>query len=43
LTEKGQNAARQRKSTTDKKERVLPLAPGDYTDGRNEGNDDDDG
>jgi hypothetical protein len=26
-----------------KKKELLPLAPGDYTDGINEGNDDDDG
>jgi hypothetical protein len=43
LTEKGQKAARQIKSTMDKKKELLTLTPGDDADGRNEGNDDDDG
>jgi hypothetical protein len=43
LTEKGQKAAHQRKSTTEKKKELLNLTPSDDADGRNEGNDDDDG
>jgi hypothetical protein len=34
LTEKGQKAARQMKSTTDKKEELLTLTPGDDADRR---------
>jgi hypothetical protein len=40
LTEKGQKAARQRKSTMDKKERTLTLNLGVVAEGR--GDDDDD-
>jgi hypothetical protein len=43
LIKKGQKEARHRKSTTDKKEKVLTLTSGDDADGRNEGIDDDDG
>jgi hypothetical protein len=43
LTEKGQKAVRQIKDTTDKKKELLTLTPGDDADGRNEGNDNDDG
>jgi hypothetical protein len=34
LTEKGQKAAGQIKSTMDKKIKLLTLAPGDHADGR---------
>jgi hypothetical protein len=43
LTKYGQKAACQRKSTTDKKERIAYSNSGDGAEGRNEGNDDNDG
>jgi hypothetical protein len=39
LTEKGQNAARQRKGTTDKKERLLTLNSGVVAEGRDDDDD----